>query len=587
MLGYCEEELLSLRLEDILYPASLQAEQPLAEKMMQGEIPGYQLERELVRKDGQHLWGLLNLALMRDTDGQIHYLIAQITDISDRKQAEQALEQAKETAEAASQAKSIFLANMSHELRTPLNAILGFSELMQRSELLPPDYQDYVNLIHSSGNSLLRLINEILDLSKIEAGKMVLNPQPVNLYEQLQNISQTISERIRRKKLQFHLEIFPDVPRHITVDAQKLEQVILNLLSNAVKFTEQGHITLRVSRVLAPPSLPPCPVFLCFQVNDTGVGIAEQELDLIFDAFAQAQAGQKAQEGTGLGLAISRRFVQLMGGEMTVQSTLGQGTLFQFTLPVEVAAPPRHPGASPDRSILKLAPNQPDYRFLVVDDAAVNRLLLVKLLETIGLQVREATNGEEAIALWQEWQPHFIWMDIQMPGINGYETTQRIRAAEQERNSFPLASAKGVPPSPKILSATIIIALTAQALPGDRDRALASGFNDYLSKPFKKADLCRKIEKYLGLHFVYCEKYQVDSKVLWDSRTIPIEELNRMPEDWTRALYLAAQQCEEETVKQLLRQIPPDYPELSRSLEKLTQDFEFQKIMQLIRSRQS
>lgn len=583
MLSYSEEELLSLGLEQIFHPASLQTELPLIEKMMQGEIPSCQVECELIRKDRQRLWGLLNLAQMCNTSGQLCYLIVQVTDISDRKHAEQALEQAKQTAEAANQSKSIFLANMSHELRTPLNAILGFSDLMQYSEALLPDYQDYAKLIYRSGNSLLKLINEILDLSKIEAGKVGVTPQPINLYEQLQHLSQILSERIHRKNLRFHLDISPDVPQHIVVDAQKLEQVLLNLLSNAIKFTEQGCITLRVNQVTNAAQ----PIFLCFQVEDTGVGIAEQELDLVFEAFAQAQAGQKVQEGTGLGLAISRRFVELMGGDMSVQSTLGQGTTFQFTLPVEVAEQPLCPVSTFDYSIVKLAPNQPVCRLLVVDDAAANRLLLVKLLEDAGLEVREATTGEEAITLWQEWHPHLIWMDIQMPGMDGCETTRRIRAEEQKRSAIPPSSPDSTAPLSTV--PTAIIALTAQALSGDRDRVLAAGCNDYISKPFKKTDLYSTIETHLGLNFITHNGSQVYANPNDGSGNVTLnpKDLDGMPQGWIDALHQAALRCEEDAVKQLLQQIPPGYSELSRSLDRLTQNFEFQKIVELIQTKLS
>ncbi len=646
MLGYSEETLLMLGLEAITHPLDQQIDSALANQMMAGEIPGYQVEKRFLHKDGHSIWGLLNIALMRDMDDRPLYLIAQITDISDRKQAElelqrqkdlretiyneatdalflvdpntllitdcnqravelfevnnkteligiegrtlqrrpftseeiaqivvemqqkgfwsreveyitrqgnffwgnlaakpvqiadqqlnlvrvtdisdrkqteQALQQAKEAAEAANQAKSMFLANMSHELRTPLNAILGFAQLMQRNPDISASDREYIDLIHNSGNSLLKLINEILDLSKIESGKLSLEKQAIDLFEQLHAIQTTLSERANRKNLLLHLDILPEVPQFIVVDAQKLEQVLLNLLSNAIKFTDQGGVTLRLSLGHREPEtgqeLPdstysalPTSYLLHVEIEDTGVGIAPQDLDLIFDAFTQTAAGQRVQEGTGLGLTISRRLVQLMGGEITAQSRLGQGSTFGFTIPVEIVTGETIPSPVTDRLVIGLAPGQPDYRILVVDDQAENRLLLVKLLKQIGFTVEEATTGEEALSLWQQWQPHLVWMDIRLPGMDGYEVTRQIRALEKRETGEQVEEAEGQEGNPLPSDSprpTIIIALTAQALPDDHACALAAGCNDYISKPFSEKILFRKMTEHLGVDYIYSQK---------------------------------------------------------------------------------
>ncbi|WP_088891021.1 PAS domain S-box protein [Leptolyngbya ohadii] len=452
-------------------------------------------------KDGSILTCEWYNSVLLDEAGNVVSILSLVQNITERKRAEQELEQAKEAAEAANQAKSAFLASMSHELRTPLNSILGFSELMQVDRDTAVKHRQYAKTIHSNGTYLLKLINEILNLAKIEAGKLTLTKQGINLFDKLRSVRTTVSRQINRKKLHFYLEASPAVPPYILVDAQKLEQVLLNLLSNAIKFTEQGGITLRVTvvgeaqeQVAGFPTSPmlseTSQITLRFEVEDTGIGISAEDLNLIFNAFAQTSAGQQMSEGTGLGLTISRRLVQFMGGDITAQSVLGQGSIFQFTLPVEVVDEEANTVPTIDCPMIELAPHQPQYRILVVDDQAENRLLVVEWFERLGITLQEAVTGEEAFLLWQQWQPHLIWMDIQLPDIDGYEVTRRIRASAQ-------ANELAVSP--------IIIALTAQALPEDRVLALAAGCDDYLSKPVRQTDLFRKMEKYLGTQFIYSQ----------------------------------------------------------------------------------
>lgn len=499
-------------------------------------------------------------------------------NITERKQAEQALQKAKEAAEAANQSKTIFLANMSHELRTPLNVILGFSQLLQRSPNLSPEDQEYLQLIYSNGNHLLKVINEILDLSKVEAGKLTLDKQTVDLFAVLRLVYSTLSERASRKNLQFHLEILPNVPQFVELDSQKVQQVLLNLLGNAIKFTEQGEVMLRVevggqgskgaTHLPIHPSTHPLPLLL--QIQDTGVGIAPQNLEFIFDAFAQTSEGQRAAEGTGLGLTISRKLVQFMGGELTVQSVLGQGSTFQFTLPVEVATEAQGCEGLGDRMAIGLAPHQPPYRILVVDDQHENRLLVRHLCHRVGLSVLEATTGQEALSVWQQWRPHLIWMDIRLPDLDGEEVTRRIRATEEQ--SLVNASAE---------APTVIVALTAQALVGDRDLALAAGCDDYISKPFPEEMLFRKMTEHLGVEFIYADAPLKNFPV--EKPLLP-EDLGVMPRDWVIALYEIAPSCEEMAVMQLIEQIPSDYSSLRQGLETLTYDFEFNKLMDLAKS---
>jgi PAS domain S-box-containing protein len=509
-----------------------------------------------------------------DETQQCWVVTAVSVDITDRKRVEQELQLAKEAAEAANQAKSTFLANMSHELRTPLNAILGFAQLMQRHSL-PSDDRIYLQLIQTNGQHLLKLINEVLDLAKVEAGEITLEHQTIDLFSQLRSIRDTLSDSCDRKRLQFHLEILPGVPQYIVTDSQKLYQVLLNLLSNAIKFTDVGSVTLRVE-VVEPTELlssltdaevdRESVISLLFQVKDTGIGIAAPELGQIFEAFRQTAAGQAAQEGTGLGLTISRRLVQFMGGELTVDSVLGQGTTFQFTLPMVAAITAPSLASGRDRLIAGLVPHQPQYHILAVDDQLENRLLLVKLFEQLGLPVHQAATGEEAIALWQQWQPQLIWMDVRLPGLNGYETTRQIRALERDRKLH-----------------SVIIALTAQALPGDRTLALAAGCDDYISKPFRAEILFQKMAEHLGTQFIYADDRQVSSDMNQSLVSLPLiaEDLAVMPRQWMAKLYQAAVRCQDEVVRQLIQQIPQEYAALAQELEKLTYDFKFEVMMDL------
>ncbi|PSB60797.1 histidine kinase, partial [filamentous cyanobacterium CCP1] len=401
-------------------------------------------------------------------------------DISDRKHKEAVLQQAMEAAEAANLAKSMFLANMSHELRTPLNVILGFTQVMTHDSSLTPAQLEDLQTIQRSSDHLLSLINDVLDLSKIEAGHYTLEESGFDLISLLHTLRTMMVERAKAKQLQLTFEIAPDVPQFVIADEQKLRQVLLNLLSNAVKFTKQGSVTLRVTSwessektCLVPNSLQAddslnysnssVACTLQFEVADTGVGIAAIEQEAIFDAFTQAEAGRKSMGGTGLGLTISRKLLELMDGSVLVESTPGLGSTFTVTVPVCPTSGVGGQVEQQERTIIGLAPGQPHRRILVVDDQRENRMLMVRLLTHLGLEVQEATDGREAIALWQQWKPDLTWMDIRMPGLDGYEATKQIRAMEQEQ-------------------ASIIIALTAQASQSDRALALAAGCNDYISK---------------------------------------------------------------------------------------------------------
>ncbi|MBD2464441.1 PAS domain S-box protein [Oscillatoria sp. FACHB-1407] len=492
------------------------------------------------------------------------------------------LQQALEAADAANQAKSLFLTNMSHELRTPLNVILGFTQLLNRDPALSAEQQDCIRIMHRSGNHLLHLINEILDLSKIEAGRITLEHTNTNLFELLHDLQDMFRNRAAVKGLQFNLELKPETPQYLITDSNKLRQVLINLLTNAIKFTYEGFIALRVgldvregeiasNELVNPtPSLPPTSYFLQLEVEDTGVGIAPEELDIIFDAFTQAEAGRTSLEGTGLGLTISHKIVSLMGGNLTVNSTPGQGSRFSFSIPVSLGQTSQVSSIAQQQSVVSLASGQPTYRILVVDDQLSNRQLMVKVLTQIGLEVQEATGGVEAIARWQAWHPHLIWMDLRMPGLNGYEATRRIRELESLR-----ASQTSSPNS----SATKIIALTAQVSDDDRSLALAAGIDDFVGKPIQIDVIFAKMADHLGISYSYQEIEEQEFELL--PPTLQPSSLQVMPPEWITALYRAALNCDEEETSSLIKQIPVEHTTLIRGLNHWLQNYNFEVIINL------
>jgi PAS domain S-box-containing protein len=435
-------------------------------------------EKEYLRKDGSRIPVLVGATLFEGSQDQG---VAFVLDLTERKQAE-AEREARRAAEAANRAKSTFLANMSHELRTPLNGILGYAQILQRDKALGEQQLSGVNVIRQSGEHLLALINDILDLAKIEAGKMELYCSDIQLVHFVQTIVEIIGVRAAQKGVDFICDMAPDVPRCIHADEKRLRQVLLNLLANAVKFTDRGQVTLRVR--FTPPSR------LRFDVRDTGVGIGADQLNAIFQPFEQVGDMQRRLGGTGLGLSISRQYVRLMGGEIQVESQPGQSSTFWFELDVPVVN--TETPAAPSRTINGYT--GPRRTVLVVDDVTENRTVVAHMLRPLGFEVVEAENGQAGLEMAQSLRPDLILMDIAMPEMDGLETVRRLRQ---------LAAFKDVP----------AIAASASVSAADSEKSLEAGMNVFLNKPIDMDKLLEQMKRLLQLDWVYAPEAQSASEL--------------------------------------------------------------------------
>ncbi len=479
-------------------------------------------------------------------------------DITEQKELEAALHKAKEEAERANRAKTIFLANMSHEIRTPMNAILGFSQLMQRDPTVTPRQRQQLDTINRSGEHLLALINDILEISKIEAGRVTLNPTAFDLHAMLNDLEIMFRLRTDAKNLQFSVERNGDVPRFVVADEGKLREVLINLLGNAVKFTKKGGILLRV-RALDEETKE---LRLQAEIEDTGPGIAAEDMGRLFHHFEQTQAGREAGTGTGLGLAISREFVRLMGGDITVRSQVGKGSLFRFHIVLQEADPVAVVVKAETRRVTGLRPGQPRYRVVVADDKEDNRELLSQMLGPVGFQIRQVADGEEAVKEFEIWEPSLILMDLRMPVMDGYEAIRRIRAS---------AGGKDVR----------IIAVTASAFEETRQEVLDTGADDFVSKPFRETELIEKIGQLLGVKYVYAEAVSVaaEPEAL---EALTSESLAGLPGELIRQIRESTITADLDRMLELIQQAAIHDARAADGMRSLAERFDYQKLLDLL-----
>lgn len=457
------------------------------------------------------------------------------------------LEAAKTAAETANRAKSVFLSNMSHELRTPLNAILGFAQLMERDPAISSQHRSELQTINRSGRHLLALINDVLEISRIEAGRTQVTFTPFNFDEMLMAICDIVRIRADSKGLIFSVQRHGNLPQFVFGDEHHLRQVLINLLNNAVKYTDQGEVSLH---------LTPIADCICFAVCDTGAGIAKEEQETIFQAFYQTEHGIAKGEGTGLGLTISQEFVKLMGSEISVKSEVGHGSTFAFTLRLpETKAPENHHA---EQHVLELVSPKP-VRILIAEDNPDSSFLITHLLESVGFEVRAAENGEEAVLLFQSFKPHFIWMDMRMPVMDGYETTRAIRALPEGKT-------------------VKIVALTASAFAEDRAEIIEAGCDDMLTKPFNDDQLFEVMQQLLSLEYRYAQsnEYQIVSEH-------SDANLHVLDENLRAELQQAAELLDMEAILAFAEKIKAAYPQQANWIQKAAAEFHLTQIYEAAR----
>jgi len=477
----------------------------------------------------------------------------------DLKKMSTAFEKSKNDAEAANRAKSVFLANMSHELRTPMNAVLGFSRLMQNDQGLSFEQKENLEIINRSGNNLLKLINDILDMAKIESGRVELNNEAFDLSVLIKDIIDLMHERAEKKYLELTLDQSSSFPRVISSDAGKIRQILFNLLGNAIKCTDSGGVLLRLNAKVDEHEQS---ILLVFEVEDTGRGIAKDEVPLVFNSFKQV-GEQSLQNGTGLGLAITKQYIELMKGRISVSSELGKGSVFTVVIPVERVtekAVLKLPQAN-HQKVIGLKPGQEDYRILIVEDQLENRLLLQRLLESVGFNVRVANDGLQGVNLFTQWKPDFIWMDRRMPVMDGIEATKQIRK---------LTGGDQVK----------IVAVTASVFEQERQRLVEAGVDDIVNKPFHDQDIFSCLAEQLNLEYIH--DTTVDEKQITEDQTIAGETLAAIPKAVLSELAEAVRNLDVEQSLLVIDKIQAIDSALATQLKQSVEKFDFEMLIEKI-----
>jgi PAS domain S-box-containing protein len=557
MLGWTADEMTAADFYSFIDPQQREEARSVfsAAETARGSV-SEEYELTLITKQGSPIPVEIRSEPVLAAPGQFSGTRKMVSDITDRKRVQNE-RIARKAAEQANVSKSVFLSNMSHEIRTPLNAIIGFAQILQRSETLAPDELDQINIILRSGEHLLMLINDILDISKIEAGRMTISENDFSLHDMLDDTQTMFQTLAREKGLQLLLEVEEHTPEHIHSDESKLRQVLINLLGNALKFTQEGGVAVRVRADRGNQGS-----LLIAEIEDTGPGIPEEDLPRVFDSFHQAHAG-RAAGGTGLGLAICRNMIELMGGSISVESHVGRGSKFRFTVPIQSAETARMPKETAATGMLGRLKEPGTVRVLVVDDRKNNRLLLRALLQPAGFLVKEAADGSEGCALAQVWQPHIILMDLRMPVMDGYEAVRLIRESE---------SGNGIP----------IIAVTASAFDEDEVMVKEAGFNGYIRKPFRMYEILEIIREHLQLQYLYDD----DSSAMGEEQpeAVLVGQISHLPPALCARLRQAVEEGDMAVFRKLLYDAADaDSPEV-KTLLALALAYDYDRLAQLLES---
>lgn len=485
-------------------------------------------------------------------------ILCWLVDIGKLKAAESEMREAKEMAEKASKAKSAFLANMSHEIRTPMNAILGFSQLLLHDPRVSAPQKKHLETINRSGEHLLALINDVLDMSKIEAGRVELKPAPLDISALLHDLETMFRIRTDTKGLRLDVIKENDLPQCCVADKGKLLQVLINLLGNAVKFTSKGGVLLRASLEHGGPQK------LIFEVEDTGIGIPGEMTGKLFQPFVQVHGDRHAgaATGTGLGLAISREIALLMGGDISVSSRVGKGSVFRFSIPFVKGEMHRAERAPRLRRVIGLKAGQPGCRILIVDDIEDNRALLTEMLSRAGFSTRSAGSGEAALRICHEWCPHLLLMDMRMPSMSGVDAIRRIRSAD---------------PSNQVK----IISLTANTFESVRTEALHAGADDFIAKPFREEEIFEKIRVLLGVEYEY-DKTSVErgQATAVDVPTPSPEQMASFPADLVKPVREAAINADYDLLQELIRGVGDQ--KLSLALSAMVKRYDYKQLLDLL-----
>lgn len=545
-------------------PVMLKAMEESAAGRMENEH-----EFRIVRADGEIRWIHNRWRRINDAEGNEIKRVGTHQDITERKLREQELERyknhledevqqrtaelmlARDAAETANRAKSVFLANMSHELRTPLNAILGFSRLLSDDSQLAGGQRETLSIINRSGEHLLQLINDVLEMAKIEAGHLQLSHSPFDLGNLVRDVVELMQIRCREKGLELKLDQSSKFPRFIKGDEGRLRQILLNLLGNAVKFTEHGGVTVRLKVRNNNHT------HLLIEVEDTGPGISTDEQEKIFKPFIQLSE-DASRQGTGLGLTITQQFVEMMGGQIEVESEPGKGTLFRIDLPLEALDESEisHFESEWSGKVIGLTPGQPAYRILIAEDQRDNQLLLSRLMNELGLEIKVAENGKQCVDIFQQWQPDLIWMDRRMPVLDGVEATRRIRS---------------LPGGDKVK----IVAVTASVLSEQRQELGKAGMDDFVNKPYRFEELYDCMAQHLGLHYLYAD----DVSAPRPTQPLTPAMLATVDPELRGRLRLALESLHSSHISDAITQVGVTNPELAVILSRMVDEFDYPTIL--------
>ncbi len=541
--------------------------QPCFERCFQGEELHYEVWLNLT-KLGRRFCSIKYYPY-RNVNGKITHAVVVTEDVTAQKQAEEELQKAMEVADAANQAKSIFLANMSHEIRTPMNAILGYSQLLHREPGITRQQKEFIEIVNRSGEHLMDLINDVLEMSKIESGRITLNPETFDFHSLLDDLEAMFQGRLDEKMIQLRVERVDDIPRILHADEGKIKQALINIIGNALKFTDQGQIVIRVymerSEDENPPSqdnsYPKCKISI--DVEDTGCGITPDEIEKVFNQFEQTESGKNRGVGTGLGMPISRRYARMMGGDITLTSELGEGSIFRLEFEAEIRNKSEtEVHTSPTRRVERIAPDQKSLHVLVVDDRDTNRDLLARMLSNVGFTVREAEDGFKAIEIFKDWRPDMIFMDMVMPGIDGCETMKRIRSME---------TGVQIP----------ILMVSASALVEDLNKAIEAGADGFIRKPFREEELYQEIERHAHVKFIYIatNENEIGDVSTEEGRLAKKEairqSLSGLPDELVEQMLQAINQGYINKLIDLIRQVEKIDAALSEYLMELADGFDF------------